>query len=84
MTFYLFIADVQEYQCGHIFSSAFSLKLGKFISKLTFVKNINIHVCMHLSKPHSPLLLSTIQNNQKSISQEEDRCIDATREAYSK
>lgn len=26
---------------------------------------------MHISKPHSPLLLSTIQNHQKNISQEE-------------
>lgn len=35
------------------------------------MKNSNIHMCMHISKPHSPLLLSTIQNHQKNISQEE-------------
>lgn len=48
------------------------------------MKNINIHMCMHVSKPHSPLLSSTIQNHQKNISQEEAHCTDAAREVYPK
>lgn len=75
------IEDVQEHQCDNFFPSAFSLKLGKFLWKIPFMKKKkkNREVSLIL-----PLLLSAIQNDQTNAPQEEVHYNDAAREAYPK